>query len=94
MVKNRSKDIMTNEEAIEQLNFAISIINRDGIDWLDERDIPVLQVAIDALKKQIVGKQILEAEQSKYSSIFDNRPEYSHGRISGLYDGLGIDYSD
>ena len=86
--------MMTNEEAIEQLNFAISIINRDGIDWLDERDIPVLQVAIDALKKQIAGKQILEDEQSKYSSIFDNRPEYSHGRISGLYDVLGIDYSD
>ena len=82
------------QEAIEQLNFAISIINRDGIDWLDERDIPVLQVAIDALKKQITGKQILEDEQSKYSSIFDNRPEYSHGRISGLYDVLGIDYSD
>lgn len=85
---------MTEKEAIEQLNYSISIINRDGIDWLDERDIPVLQVAIDALKKRIVGKEILEKEQSKYSSIFDNRPEYSQGRLSGLYDGLGIDYSD
>ena len=40
---------MTREEAIEQFQNCIELIKQDGKDWLDERDIPMLNMAIEAL---------------------------------------------
>ena len=40
---------MTNEEIIEQLENAIELIKQDGKDWLDDRDIPILEVCIRSL---------------------------------------------
>lgn len=52
---------MTNQEALEQLEYAKGIINRQGKDYLDERDFPVLECAIEALKKQIPKKPLRSA---------------------------------
>ena len=41
---------MTREEAIYQLELCKSIIYASGRDWLDERDIPMLDTAIEALE--------------------------------------------
>ena len=43
---------MTNQEAIDALQYAIDLIKQDGQDWLDERDIPILEAAISALQAQ------------------------------------------
>ena len=43
---------MTNEEAAEEIQKAIDLIRQDGKDWLDERDIPILEMAINALEKE------------------------------------------
>ena len=47
---------MTNQEAIDELQYAINLIKQDGEDWIDERDIPILEMAIHALEKQIPTK--------------------------------------
>lgn len=41
---------MTREDAIYELERCKSIIQKNKMDWLDERDIPVLDMAIDALE--------------------------------------------
>lgn len=41
---------MTNEEAINEIEMIISCIKQYGIDWLDDRDIPTLETAIEALE--------------------------------------------
>lgn len=43
---------MTKVEAIEQFQNAIDLIKQDGKDWLDERDIPMLEMAIKALSAE------------------------------------------
>ena len=40
---------MTNVEIIEQLENAIELIKQDGKDWLDDRDIPILEACIKSL---------------------------------------------
>ena len=40
---------MTNGEIIEQLENAIELIKQDGKDWLDVRDIPILEACIKSL---------------------------------------------
>ena len=40
---------MTNGEIIEQLENTIELIKQDGKDWLDDRDIPILEACIKAL---------------------------------------------
>ena len=40
---------MTNGEIIEQLENAIELIKQDGKDWLDDRDIPILEVCIKSI---------------------------------------------
>lgn len=40
---------MTNGETIEQLENAIELIKQDGKDWLDDRDIPILEACIKSL---------------------------------------------
>lgn len=42
---------MTRKEAIEQLQICIDLIKQDGQDYLDDRDIPLLYTAIEALSK-------------------------------------------
>ena len=41
---------MTREEAIEQLQNCKDLIKQDGQDYLDERDFPLLDMAIEALQ--------------------------------------------
>lgn len=43
---------MTREEAIEQLELVKRFIQLNGKDYLDERDIPILDMAIEALEVQ------------------------------------------
>ena len=52
----KNKISTTTESAIDQLENTILLIKQDGKDWMDERDIPVLEMAIDALKKQVPTK--------------------------------------
>lgn len=40
---------MTNEEIIEQLENTIGLIKQNGKDWLDDRDIPILEACIKSL---------------------------------------------
>lgn len=49
---------MTRQEAISQLDLCKSIIYASGQDWLDERDIVMLDMAIEALQEQKTGKWI------------------------------------
>lgn len=44
---------MTREEAIQELQNCKGLIQQDGQDYLDERDIPLLDMAIEALSKPI-----------------------------------------
>lgn len=43
---------MTREEAIEQLHNCKDLIKQDGQDYLDERDFPLLDMAIEALSAE------------------------------------------
>ena len=53
---------MTREEAIEQLQNCKGLIKQDGKDWLDERDIPLIDMAIEALKENKSADSLLNAE--------------------------------
>ena len=57
---------MTNQEAINELQSAIDLVKQDGKDWLDERDIPILDMAIKAMEAQewIPGKERLPEEET------------------------------
>lgn len=46
---------MTNEEAIEWIQYCIELIKQDVKDCFDDKDIPALNMAIEALK-QVTGK--------------------------------------
>ena len=73
---------MNNEDAIEQFQNAVDLIKQNGKDWLDERDIPMLEMAICALKnKQTDGDLTLP-------------PLESGGKIDKQkYYPIGSDYS-
>lgn len=45
---------MTREEAIQELQNCKELIQQDGQDYLDERDIPLLDMAIEALSAEAV----------------------------------------
>lgn len=47
---------MTREEAIQELQNCKGLIQQDGQDYLDERDFPLLDMAIEALSQPIVAK--------------------------------------
>jgi len=53
---------MKPEEAIDELQYAIDLIKQNGQDWLDERDIPILEAAISALQEQeeTVSRKVYE----------------------------------
>ena len=45
---------MTREDAIQELQNCKGLIQQDGQDYLDERDIPFLDMAIEALSAEAV----------------------------------------
>lgn len=49
---------MANE--IEQLEYAILLIKQNGKDYLDERDIPILETAIATMRKYQQIQKIIE----------------------------------
>lgn len=49
---------MTRGEAIEQLQICKEIIEQRGKDWLDDRDIPIIDMAIEALSAPTDGDLI------------------------------------
>ena len=55
---------MTREEAIEQLQNCKELIHQNGKDWLDERDIPLLDMAIEALSANAV--EVVRCKDCKY----------------------------
>lgn len=48
---------MTRQECVEQLEYAKFLILANDKDWLDARDIPILDMAIEALEKQVPIKE-------------------------------------
>ena len=50
---------MKNE--IEQLEYAILLIKQNGKDYLDERDIPILETAIETMRKYQKIQTIVKA---------------------------------
>ena len=60
---------MTREEAIQELQNCKGLIHQDGQDFLDERDIPLLDMAIKALAKDewipIKWHEITEEERER-----------------------------
>lgn len=78
---------MTRDDAINELKFAIDLIKQDGKDWLDERDIPLLQMAIEALERPIpkphdrlmyweTARRIIDSPRSKSQmlAVLDSVP--------------------
>ena len=45
------------ESIIEQLENAIGLIEQDGKDYLDERDIPMLEQIIEVLKDNVTKEK-------------------------------------
>lgn len=65
---------MTREEIIEQLNLTIGLIKQDGKDWLDDRDIPMLEECVKALSQEPTEKPMtvdeMEREYEKSKALF------------------------
>ena len=61
---------MTRDDAINELKCAIDLIKQDGKDWLDERDISVLQMAIEALDRKS-GEWIYKQMKGQFCSVCD-----------------------
>lgn len=55
-----SDDLISREEAIEQLQNSKDLIKQDGQDYLDERDIPLLDMAIEVLSAEAETKCIAQ----------------------------------
>lgn len=77
---------MTNEEIIEQLENAIDLIKQDGKDWLDDRDIPILEecikslTALDKIRTEIdIPKKY--GEWIPVSEKLPNLDDYSGSRV-------------
>ena len=49
---------MTRQEAIQELQNCKGLIKQDGQDYLDERDFPLLDMAIEALSERNKGEWI------------------------------------
>lgn len=71
---------MTREEMIEQLENMILLIRQNGKDWLDERDIPILEEVIKTMKMEpcedVISRQaVLElANNMVETAIIPYRP--------------------
>lgn len=45
-------DLISRREAIAELEIMKEIIEQNGEDWLDDRDIPVIDIALNALREK------------------------------------------
>ena len=64
---------ITRAEVIEQLEIAIALIKQNGKDWLDERDIPILEMAKASL--EVDEAYQLEYERTTGKSAIYKRTE-------------------
>ena len=69
---------MTKEEIIEQLNLTIGLIKQDGKNWLDDRDIPILEECVKALSQEscddaISREDALNGVDAMYNNSWDLR---------------------
>ena len=69
---------MTKEEIMEQIENAIELIKQDGKDWLDDRDIPILEAciksltALDKIKAKIAKRTIEQGfDADEWSISYD-----------------------
>lgn len=62
------------EEAIEQLEIAKGLIEQNGEDYLDERDIPLLNSAIEALQQQEEYVTKMDEVRRAYDNISKAQP--------------------
>lgn len=62
---------MTHEEMIEQLENTILLIEQNGEDWLDERDIPILEEVIKAMKTKTCEDCISRRAAISVANDFD-----------------------
>lgn len=73
--------------AIEQLQNCIDLIKQDGQDYLDDRDIPLLNMAIEALKEQEISNELQEyAYECGYEHFFHECQNCEHRRIENKAD--------
>lgn len=63
---------MSHTEIIEQLENTIGLIKQDGKDWLDDRDIPILEVCIKSLKEIDILKKDLKGRQKKIEKLISS----------------------
>lgn len=75
---------MTREEAIEQLQNCIDLIKQDGQDYLDERDFPLLDMAIEALKTEPIRCGECENYIDR-RCIEANHHVAAHGNCMGVF---------
>ena len=76
---------MTNQEAADELRYAIDLIKQDGKDWLDERDIPILETAISALQEKDSLIARLKAEAIKRNvQYMKSGDRYLIGFVDGM----------
>lgn len=83
---------MTREEAIQELLLTEGLIQQNGQDYLDDRDIPLLDMAIEALSaEQKTGKWIkpiqhdhlLQCSECEYEVTIGMAFEYDYCPLCG-----------
>jgi len=79
----REVSAMTREEIIEQLENSIKLIKQDGKDYMDDRDIPILETCIEALKKQSIESAKIEKAKSILKGV-DDAKEIGTGNRSSI----------
>lgn len=84
---------MTNKEIIEQLENSIDLIKQDGRDWLDDRDIPILEACIKsltALDKIRAEIEKIANEEQKYDEKWSIGLRYAVKIINKYNEGNEI----
>lgn len=81
------------EEIVEELENVVGLIKQDGKDWLDERDIPLLEFAIEALKsdecEDCVSRQVaIVALDDRMSSLENVDMQIAMGFAKGIINEL------
>ena len=72
---------MTNEEIIEQLENTIRLINQNGKDWLDDRDISILEACIKSLTAiDKIRAEIIEQKDNVIPCIAYPADVYADGK--------------
>lgn len=64
---------ITKEGAIEQLENAIGIVKQNGKDYFDERDIPILEIAIESIKKIEQIEKIIDSQENNHSHLREEK---------------------